>query len=80
MASLLKTTFSNAFHCMKIVVCVHSHFIEICSQGRIENTPVLIQIRAWRRTDKSLPKPMMAQLTEAHIHPPTTVLYVTLTI
>ena len=42
--------------------------LKLLPRGPIDNKPALDQVMVWRRTgDKPLPKPMMAQFTDAYM-------------
>ena len=42
--------------------------LKFVPKSSIDNTPALVQVRAWRRTgDKPLPEPMLNQFTEANM-------------
>ena len=42
--------------------------LKLVPRGPIDNKPALVQVMVWRRTgDKPLPKPMMAQFTDAYM-------------
>ena len=42
--------------------------LKLVPRGPIDNKPALVQVMVWRRAgDKPLPKPMMAQFTDAYM-------------
>ena len=61
MAIILQTTFSNASLWTKMYEIWLTFHLSL-SQGQINNIPALVQIMAWRRTDKSLSESMMSIL------------------
>ena len=57
MATILQTTFSNAFSLMKMFS------LKFVPKGTINKIPVLVQIMAWRRpSDKPLSESMVVSL------------------
>ena len=62
MATIVQTTFSNAFHWMKNVWTSINISLKFVPKGLINNIPALVQIMAWRRPgDKPVYEAMMKQ-------------------
>ena len=62
MSAIFQTIFSNAFSWMNVWISINIS-LNFVPNGRINNSPALVQIMAWHRPgDKSLSEPMMVSL------------------
>ena len=65
MSVISQTTVSNAFSLMRNLYLIQVS-IKFAPKGPVDNTPVLVQVMAWRpKRDKPLSKPMVTDLSDA---------------
>ena len=67
MATILQTTFSKIFSCMKSSIFLTKISLKFVPMGQIDNDPALVKIMAWRRIgDKPLSEAMLTQFTDTY--------------